>query len=86
MSNKKVILLVTDVMLREMDIDFEITQSWGYVTAVFGESPNLIYKTGKHCEISLTENDLDVWIKKSPEFITGSGSPIMQSFTLHQKT
>jgi len=86
MNNKKIIVLVTDVMLRAMDMNFEITQSWGSVTAVFGESPNLIYKTGKHCEILLTENDLDVWIKNSPEFITGSGSPIMQSFTLHQKT
>lgn len=87
LTNKKFVLelLLTDDVLRAKPSTTEIIFDYGRLTAVFNNDINNT-RTGKHCVVKDTEQNLINWLKPFDEVIIGCGTPMFQSFTITKIT
>lgn len=87
LSTKKFVqeLLLTDDVLRTKPSTTEIIFDYGRLTAVFNNDINNT-RTGKHCVVKDTEQNLINWLKPFDEVIIGCGTPMFQSFTITKIT
>lgn len=83
LANKKILLelLLTDDILRAKPSTTEIVSDYGRLMAIFGNNINNT-RTGKHCVVKDTEQNLINWLKPFDEVILGCGIPMLQSFTI----
>lgn len=80
-NKKKLHMLLTDDVLSVIPPTTQITDNYGKLMVVFGSNINNT-RTGKHCIVSDTEENLKNWLKNFDEIIVGCGTPMLESFTI----
>ncbi len=72
------LLLTTDIA-QTMPESCKVVHDFGTLTVIFADKTR---KTGLHCVVEDTEENIIKWLKPFDGFIKGNGSPQLEQFTI----
>lgn len=74
------LLLTPDIAARKPETT-KIIHEWGQLTVIFGNDPDNT-KTGLHCIVEDTWENICSWLKQFDGFVKGSGIPQFEQFEI----